>query len=83
MNLNLPQQSYVNKFIPKNKFYEQANFGSRLLQEFIDKIQKITWKYKLAEDTIGITKTDLVTTEIQIWQNIKTVKQPELLSRTG
>jgi hypothetical protein len=67
VELNLPQQAFVNKFIAKNKFYERAHLSNRLQKEFTDKIQRITWKYKLAEETIGITKTDKVT-EIQIFE---------------
>lgn len=66
-SLHLPQQAFVNKFVAKNKFYERANISSRLQQEFVDKIQRITWKYKLAEETIGISKTEKVT-EIQIFE---------------
>lgn len=63
----LPHNALVNKFIAKTKFYERATLSSKLQNEFINKIQKITWKYKLAEDTIGISKTDSVT-EIQVFE---------------
>ena len=63
----LPREAFVNKFIPKTKFYEKATISSKLQKEFVDKIQKITWKYKLAESTVGITKTATVT-EIQIFE---------------
>ena len=63
----LPRAAFVNKFIPKNKFYEKAALSAKRQKEFVDKIQKITWKYKLAESTVGITKTDKVT-EIQIFE---------------
>jgi hypothetical protein len=66
-NFKLPRAAFVNKFIPKNKFYEKAALGAKLQKEFVDKIQKITWKYKLAESTVGITKTDKVI-EIQIFE---------------
>jgi len=66
-NFKLPKAAFVNKFIPKNKFYEKAALSAKLQKEFVDKIQKITWKYKLAESTVGITKTDKVT-EIQIFE---------------
>jgi hypothetical protein len=66
-NFKLPAAAFVNKFIPKNKFYEKAALSAKLQKEFIDKIQKITWKYKLAESTVGITKTDKVI-EIQIFE---------------
>ena len=65
--MNLPENAVVNKFIAKTKFYERATLSSKLQNEFINKIQKITWKYKLAEDTIGISKTDSVT-EIQVFE---------------
>lgn len=66
-DLKLPKEAFVNKFISKTKFYEKANLNTKLQKEFIDKIQKITWKYKLAESTIGIVKTETVT-EIQIFE---------------
>lgn len=66
-NFKLPKTAFVNKFIAKSKFYEKAALSAKLQKEFIDKIQKITWKYKLAESTIGITKTAKVT-EIQIFE---------------
>lgn len=65
--MNLPKNALVNKFVAKTKFYEKASLSSKLQNEFINKIQRITWKYKLAEDTIGISKTDKVT-EIQIFE---------------
>lgn len=66
-NFKLPRAAFVNKFIPKSKFYEKAALSSKLQKEFVDKIQKITWRYKLAESTVGITKTDKVI-EIQIFE---------------
>jgi hypothetical protein len=67
MELKLPIGALVNKFIAKTKFYKRASLSSKLQSEFIEKIQKITWKYKLSEDTIGVTKTDNVT-EIQVFE---------------
>jgi hypothetical protein len=67
MDLKLPNSAYVNKFIAKSKFYERANLGTKLQNEFVNKIQRITWKYKLSEETVGISKTDKVT-EIQIFE---------------
>jgi len=67
MILKLPNSALVNKFIAKNKFYERANLSTKLENEFVRKIQKITWKYKLSEETIGISKTESVT-EIQIFE---------------
>lgn len=67
MELQLPDNAFVNKFIAKSKFYNRVSLSSKLQSEFTNKIQKITWKYKLAEETIGISKTENVT-EIQIFE---------------
>lgn len=65
-DFNLPKEAVVNKQIPKKKFYEKVAVSSRMQKEFVDKVQKITWKYKLAEETLGIAKTEIVR-EIQIF----------------
>ena len=67
MELKLPISAYVNKFVAKSKFYEHTAVSSKLQSEFVKKIQRITWKYKLSEETIGISKTDNVN-EIQIFE---------------
>ena len=65
--INLPNSCEVNKFIPKKTFYEKVNISSSAKQDFIDKLEKIYWKYKLSEDTINITKTEDVE-EIEIFE---------------
>lgn len=67
IQLNLPYSAMVNKFIAKTKFYERVNISTKLQNEFIRYIQRITWKYKLSEATIGISKTAKVE-EIQIFE---------------
>lgn len=67
--LELPNSCVVDKFIPKKTFYEKVNISGTLKQEFIDKLEKITWKYKIAEDTINISKTEDVE-EIEVFELI-------------
>lgn len=67
--INLPNSCEVNKFIPKKTFYEKVNISSSAKQDFIDKLEKIYWKYKLSEDTINISKTEDVE-EIEIFELI-------------
>jgi len=67
MEFTLPPQACVERFIPKSKFFEKTLVNTKLKKEFTDKIQKIIWKYKLAEETIGINKTE-ATEEIQIFE---------------
>jgi hypothetical protein len=64
---NLPKNTLVNKFIPKSTFYNRLNIATSVKDEFTNKIDKITWKYKLSEETLGITKTSEVE-EIQIFE---------------
>lgn len=63
----LPKSCYVNKFIPKKVFYEKVGVSSNVKEEFINLVDRITWLYKLSEDTLGLTKTDEIE-EIQIFQ---------------
>ncbi len=61
------QNARVDKFIPKNKFYENKALNSKIKKEFIDLIQKIIWKYKISKDTIN-TKSTKEVEEIQIFE---------------
>jgi hypothetical protein len=67
MDFNLPKRAYVNKFIPKNKFFSKTVVNSKLKQEFVDSIARITWTYKIAESTVNINKTDNIE-EIEIFE---------------
>lgn len=72
----LPKNCYVNKFIPKKVFYKKVGVSSNVKEEFINLVERITWLYKLSEDTIGLTKTDEIE-EIQIFQiDVKEKKIP-------
>jgi len=64
---DLPRSSLVDKFIPKKIFYEKLGISNNLKNEFINIVEKIVWKYKLSEDTLGVNKTDNVE-EIQIFE---------------
>ncbi len=70
----LSDKSKVNKFIPKNIFYERDNISSGVKNEFINLIERITWIYKLSPDTIRVNKTDKVE-EIQIFEILLKKKQ--------
>ena len=71
MNIDLPKSTLLNKFIKKNIFFKNSVVNSKLKAEFTDKIQKITWKYKISEETLWINKTDKIQ-EIEIFEiNLK------------
>ncbi len=58
--IELPKECIVDKFIPKKIFYEKVSLSTNLKQEFVDKVDKIYWKYKISEDTLNISKTENV-----------------------
>ena len=65
--IELPKQCYVGSFIAKQTFYDKLALSSSLKDEFVNKIERITWLYKLSPDTIGISKTENVE-EIEVFQ---------------
>jgi hypothetical protein len=64
--MNLPKTCEVNRFVAKKKFYEHTNMSETVKNSFINDIVKITWDYKLATDTLNLSKTDNVI-EIEIF----------------
>ena len=52
--------------VPKTKFYEHANVRVAMREKFIRHVQRITWAYKLAEDTIRLRGTPAVP-EVQVF----------------
>lgn len=64
--IDLPKSTIVGKFIPKEKFYTKTNISGKLRQLFTDEIEKITWKNKIAPDTLNITSKDYA--EIQVFE---------------
>jgi hypothetical protein len=71
---NLPKEAFVDKFISKSKFYQKSQINSKIQQEFTDAIVRITWAYKLAEDTINISG-NLNIEELQIFNILLKNKQ--------
>ena len=65
--LELPKNCVVDRFIPKKTFYERLNISKVIQQEFVNKVEKIIWKYKISEENINISKTESVE-EIEIFE---------------
>ena len=65
--INLPKSTEFNKRIPKQKFYEKLNVTPALKRSFIDQIQTVIWRNKIAESTINIAPGKTVT-EIEIFE---------------
>ena len=49
-----PERAYVGRVLPKNKIYGHAQPGKAVRQRFIDEVEQVAWKYKLAPETINL-----------------------------
>lgn len=61
-----PAAAKFGKAVPKTKFYEHGNVRIGLRERFVHDIQRITWAYKLADDTVHLRGTTAVP-EIQVF----------------
>lgn len=63
---NWPPSAAFGRSVPKNKFYEHGTVRTALREKFVHNVQRITWAYKLADDTIHLRGTSAVP-EIQVF----------------
>jgi hypothetical protein len=49
-----PRQAEFNRVLPKSKIYEYARPSRSIRQQFIDEVDQIVWKYKLAPETVNL-----------------------------
>lgn len=54
--IDLPDSTLFNRRIPKQKFYENITVSTALKRVFIDQIQQITWRNKIAPSTVNLTE---------------------------
>mgnify|MGYP001410603114 CR=1 FL=1 len=62
-----PKKAEFSRVLPKSKIYEKAKPTTAVKNLFVQQIDQITWKYKLAPETINIPATKAVP-EIEIFQ---------------
>lgn len=60
-----PKSAAFGRVLPKNKIYEHAGASAGLKQLFVNQVDQIVWRFKLAPETINLAATSAVT-EIQI-----------------
>ena len=72
-----PEQTVVNRVLPKNKIYEKARPPKAVRDLFVSEVEQIVWRHKLAPDTLRIEPADGVL-EIQVFE---IVIRPNELSR--
>ncbi|MBW0171433.1 MAG: DUF4391 domain-containing protein [Hydrogenophaga sp.] len=49
-----PKQAEFARPLPKNKIYERSGANSRLKDLFVEQVEQIVWRYKLAPETINL-----------------------------
>lgn len=70
-----PKQAEFGRVLPKNKIYEHSGANTRLKDMFVDQVEQIVWRYKLAPETVNLAAKPGVP-EIQIFAI--QLKTPEL-----
>ena len=50
----LPEKTFFNKPVPKNKFYEHLDVNPALKKVFVNQIEKIVWRNKLSPATLNV-----------------------------
>ncbi|MBN8505220.1 MAG: DUF4391 domain-containing protein [Burkholderiales bacterium] len=70
-----PKQAEFGRVLPKNKIYEHSGANSRLKDLFVEQVDQIVWRYKLAPETINLAAKPGVP-EIQVFAIQQ--KTPEL-----
>lgn len=70
-----PKQAEFGRTLPKNKIYEHSGANTRLKDLFVEQVEQIIWRYKLAPETINLSAKPGVP-EIQVFAI--QLKTPEL-----
>lgn len=61
-----PPNAGFGRTVPKTKFYEHGNVRTPLRKKFVDDVERVTWAYKLADDTVRLRGSTAVP-EIQVF----------------
>ena len=71
--LHYPQNTIVNRVVPKTMFYKFMEVSPRIKVRFVNDIVNITWLYKLSASTLNVTDTEDMN-EIEVF--VVNLKQP-------
>lgn len=70
-----PAQAAVNRVLPKSKIYTHAKPSAAVRALFVAQVEQITWRYKLAPETINLAAKPAVP-EIEVFE--LALKTPDL-----
>ena len=52
--VSYPKQAEFGRTLPKNKIYEHSGANTRLKDMFVEQVEQIVWRYKLAPETTNL-----------------------------
>jgi hypothetical protein len=61
-----PKSAAFGRILPKTKIYDHARASARLKQLFVDQVEQVIWRFKLAPETINLASTKDIA-EIQVF----------------
>jgi hypothetical protein len=61
-----PKSAAFGRVLPKTKIYDHARASARLKQLFVDQVEQVIWRFKLAPETINLASTKDIS-EIQVF----------------
>lgn len=67
MNFGLPETTRFDRRVPKQKFYENLAVSAALKRSFIDEMQTVWWRNKLAPATLNLAPGTAVS-EIEVFE---------------
>lgn len=62
-----PEQTAVNRILPKTKIYDKARPTKAVRDLFVAEVEQIVWKHKLSPDTLRLSPADGIQ-EIQLFE---------------
>jgi hypothetical protein len=74
--LDLPESTYLNKIIPKDKIYAHSAVSGELRSIFIEQVERIRWLHKISPATVNIAQGEQVE-EIQVIEVSLTTPTPD------
>lgn len=77
-----PRQAELNRVLPKQKIYEHARPSRSVRMRFVDEVEQIVWRYKLAPETLNLPPRQGIQ-EIHVFAiSLKTENVSETVLRT-
>ena len=62
-----PRSAALDRVVPKARIYEHARVDTALRDRFVEQVDQITWRFKLAPETVNLSATQTVS-EIQVFE---------------